>query len=72
MCNCLAGFEPTSTAEGDSGRFSRGCRQKKAVQCGDRFLAVPGTKSPNKFMLIMNTMLDACTEESSNKWSYVT
>ncbi|KAF0928029.1 hypothetical protein E2562_037333 [Oryza meyeriana var. granulata] len=72
MCNCLAGFEPTSTAEGDSGRFSRGCRQKKAVQCGDRFLAVPGTSSLDKFMLVVNTMFDACAAECSSNWSCVT
>ncbi|KAF0928024.1 hypothetical protein E2562_037328 [Oryza meyeriana var. granulata] len=59
-------------AEGDSGRFSRGCRQKKAVQCGDRFLAVPGTKSPNKFMLVVNTMFDAFAAECSSNWSCVT
>ncbi|KAF0932634.1 hypothetical protein E2562_011940 [Oryza meyeriana var. granulata] len=72
MCNCLAGFEPTSTAEGDSSRFSRGCWQKKAVQCGDRFLAMPRTKSSDKFMLVVNTMFDACAAECSSNWSCVT
>ncbi|KAF0922006.1 hypothetical protein E2562_021594 [Oryza meyeriana var. granulata] len=59
MCNCLAGFEPTSTAEGDSGRFSRGCRQKKAVQCGDRFLAVhPRTTKKIVVMAVTPTLED--------------
>ncbi|KAF0925624.1 hypothetical protein E2562_017201 [Oryza meyeriana var. granulata] len=70
-CKCLASFEPTSTTEWDSGRFSRGCRRKEAVQCGDRFLAVPGMKSSNKLVLITNTMFDARAAECSSNWTCV-
>uniref|UniRef100_A0A0E0EUM1 Receptor-like serine/threonine-protein kinase n=1 Tax=Oryza meridionalis TaxID=40149 RepID=A0A0E0EUM1_9ORYZ len=70
-CRCLAGFEPASAAEWSSGRFSRGCRRKEAVRCGDGFLAVQGVQCPDKFVHVPNRTLEACAAECGSNCSCV-
>ncbi|KAL6844527.1 hypothetical protein ACP4OV_026200 [Aristida adscensionis] len=58
-CQCLDGFE----ANGHN--FSRGCRRKEALNCGEeeQFVTLTGMKPPDKFLHIPNRSFDQCSAE---------
>ncbi|KAF7011377.1 hypothetical protein CFC21_025694 [Triticum aestivum] len=64
-CNCLSGFEP------DGVNFSRGCRRKEDLKCGnnDIFSTLRGMKTPDKFLYVRNRSFDQCTEECKRNCS---
>jgi hypothetical protein len=72
-CKCLDGFEPASGEEWSGGNFSRGCRRREALRCGDgdRFLGLPRMKAPDRFVHVRNRSYDECAAECSGNCSCV-
>jgi len=72
-CKCLAGFEPASAEDWRRGRFDQGCRRREALRCGDgdRFLALPAMKAPDRFVVVRNRSSDECAAECGRNCSCV-
>ncbi|CAL5082731.1 unnamed protein product [Urochloa decumbens] len=70
-CRCLDGFEPANAEEWSGGVFSRGCRRTAAPRCGDGFLALPGMKALDKFVLVPNRTAGECAAECARNCSCV-
>jgi hypothetical protein len=58
-CRCLEGFEPV----GDNS--ASGCRRVESLQCGkgSQFVALPGMRVPNMFVLLRNRSFEQCAAE---------
>ncbi|XP_025824722.1 G-type lectin S-receptor-like serine/threonine-protein kinase B120 isoform X3 [Panicum hallii] len=60
-CHCLEGFEAVGL------NSSRGCRRTEPLQCskGSHFVALPGMRVPDKFVLLRNRTFEQCAAECS-------
>lgn len=64
-CQCLQGFEPIGV------NSSSGCRRVENLQCGkgSQFVALPGMRVPDKFVLLRNRSFEQCAAECSRNCS---
>ncbi|TVU20671.1 hypothetical protein EJB05_36889, partial [Eragrostis curvula] len=64
-CRCLEGFEPNGL------NFTMGCRRKEALQCskGSHFVAMPGMRVPDGFVLLRNRSFEQCAAECGRNCS---
>ncbi|TVU16234.1 hypothetical protein EJB05_39786, partial [Eragrostis curvula] len=64
-CQCLEGFEPIGA------NSSKGCRRTEELQCGkgNHFVALPGMRVPDNFVLLRNRSFEQCAAECAAECS---